>query len=100
MVTVAVSPAFAVPSTETVPVAALEPCTAMAVRGSLPGAAKMPGFCITILTATGVETLTLPSACCVRTQALMLVVSRNSKGICVVIWVGETNISGARTPSK
>src|SRR5581483_8347819 len=101
MLTVAVSPALAVPSTETVPVAALELWTAMAGRGSIsPGWAKIPGFWITIVTATGVETLTVPFWRTVRTQALILVVSRNSNGTWAVMRVGETNISGARTPSK
>ena len=72
----------------------------MAGRGSGPVSAKMPGFCGTIVTATGVVTETLPSDRVVRTYALMLVRSRNSKGTCAVILSGETNVSGARTPSK
>ena len=55
---------------------------------------------VTYVQATGVVTLMLPSFRSVRTYALMLVRSRNSKGICAVITSGETRVSGARTPSK
>src|SRR5258708_5323935 len=100
MTTVPVSPALIEPSTETVPDAFAEPCTATAGRGSGPGWAKIPGFCGTIVTATGVVTETVPSFRRVRTYALTLVRSRNSNGSCAVIEVGETNLRGARTPSK
>ena len=62
MVTVPTSPAWMEPSTETVADARDEPCIATAGRGSgTPSTAKIPGFCGTMVTATGVVTETLPS---------------------------------------
>src|ERR1035437_5620540 len=60
----------------------------------------MPGFCGTMVTATGVVTTTLPWLWTDRTNAFTLVVSLTSQGTCAVIWVGETENSGARMPLK
>ena len=50
-----VSPALMEPSTETVPEALTEPCCTIAGLGSGPVSAKTPGFCRTMVTATGGE---------------------------------------------
>ena len=53
-----------------------------------------------MVTATGVVTTTLPSFWTDRTKALTLVVSLTSQGTWAVIWVGETENSGAKMPLK
>src|SRR5687767_8864130 len=98
---VATSLAVAVPSTETMPLALLEPWKITPAGGfPLSGRAKMPGFAGTIETATGVVVTTLPSIATDRTYALMLEVSCTSHGIWALIWVGETMYSGERMPLK
>ena len=82
-----------------VPVAKLEPWNAIAGRGSMPGCAKSPGLSGAIGSPMASLTVIEPSALVVRTNKLLLLVSTNSNGTCAVIWVGETNNSGNRSPS-
>ena len=93
------SPAVTVPSTDTIPIALLDPWNAIASRVSALRV-KMPGFAGTIVAATGVVAHDRPPPCSDRTYALMLVVSFTSHGICALIWVGETKNSGAGMPLK
>ena len=67
MVTVATSPAVAVPSTETIPVALLLTVVDQPHRCSVSGLTKIPGFAGTMVTATGVVVTTPPSAITERT---------------------------------
>src|SRR4051794_15628314 len=53
-----------------------------------------------MVTATGVVTITEPSAISERTKALMLLVSPSSQGICAVTLSGATATSGAGIPLK